>query len=150
MAMSDRLYKLERTLDRQMGLLAHHLRTPDPHSECIERVKAAIAQEAVRLEQQARRLRLFRRWGAVAAALLLAASLGWPPPSGPTADLAPANPAEMLAEWAAAIEQSSERVTMLLTDDWIPDRGLTPGDEEQELENLLESLDQSRSLLAGA
>ena len=57
---------------------------------------------------------------------------------------------KMLAEWAAAIEQSSERVTMLLTDDWIPDRGLMPGDEEQELENLLESLDQSRSLLAGA
>lgn len=87
MAMSDRLDKLERTLDRQMGLLADHLRTPDPHSECIERVKAAVAQEAVRVEQQARRLRLFRRWGAVAAALLLAASLGWPPPSGPTADL---------------------------------------------------------------
>jgi hypothetical protein len=56
----------------------------------------------------------------------------------------------MLAEWAAAVEESSQRVTMLLTDDWIPDRGLTPADEEQELENLLESLDQSRSLLAGA
>jgi hypothetical protein len=55
MAMSNRLDKLERTLDRQMGLLADHLRTPDPHRDCIERVKAAVAQEAVRVEQQARR-----------------------------------------------------------------------------------------------
>ena len=43
--MSDTLDKLERTLDRQMELLADHLRTPDPHSECIERVKAAVAQD---------------------------------------------------------------------------------------------------------
>jgi hypothetical protein len=148
--MSDTLDKLEHTLDQRMGLLADHLGIPNPRRECIEQVKAVVAREAVRVEQQARRLRLYRRWGAVAAALLLAASLGWPPPGGPTADLAPANATEMLAEWAAAIEQSSERVTILLTDDWISERSLTPGDEEQELENLLQSLDQSRSLLAGA
>jgi hypothetical protein len=148
--MSDRLNKLEETLDRQMGRLARHLDAPDPQADCIARVKVAVAQEAVRVERRARRLGLLRRWGAAAAAVVLAVSLGWPEPSGSTGPGTAASLSEMLNEWAVAIEQSSERVTVLLTDDWVSDRGLAPGDEEQELENLLESLDRSRALLVGA
>jgi hypothetical protein len=144
------LEELESALDRQMGGLAVHLRAPDPSPECLARVTAAIGQEAGRLRRQARRLRTIRGWLGVAAAILLVIVLDRLPASAPTADFAAADPVEWLSDWTAAVEASSERVTMLLTDEWWSNGWQTDEDEEQALDELLDSLDQSRSMLLGA
>ncbi len=148
--MSEMLEKLEHALDRQMGGLGVHLHTPDPSEECLARVAAAVGQEASRLQRQERRLRAIRGWLSVAAAILLVVVLDRLPASTPAPDLAGADAAEWLSGWTAAVEASSDQVTMLLTDEWWSNGWQTDEDEEQALDELLDSLDQSRSLLLGA
>jgi hypothetical protein len=148
--MNDALDKLQHTLDRQMGLLARHLRTPAPRPEAIRRVRSAVAREAAQVERQAHRLRLIRRWAAAAAAVLLAIGLGWPPATEQPGNITPGDPAEMLAEWTGAVDESSNQIAALLSGDWLPDKTEATGNEERQLEDLLDSLDQSRALLQGA
>jgi hypothetical protein len=148
--MNDTLDKLERTLDRQMNLLARHLRTPAPRPDAIQRIRSAVAREAAQVERRARGMRFIRRWTAAAAAILLAAGLGWPPPAEQLGTITPGDPAEMLTEWAGAVDESSNQIAALLSEQWVPDRTEPAGNEERQLEDLLDSLDQSRALLQGA
>jgi len=147
--MSETLENLEKTLDRQMVAIADRLNAPDPSPECLERVTATVTREAARLRQHDRRLRTTRSLLGVAAAIVLVVVLGRLPASAPTVDVVDADPTQWLSDWTAAVEASSQQVTMLLTEEYWPNSWQTD-DDEQALDELLDSLEQSENLLLGA
>ncbi|MCK4342503.1 MAG: hypothetical protein KAY37_12360 [Phycisphaerae bacterium] len=132
--------KLERTVEREMGLL-RELPPVSPRRECVGRIKAAVAREAARAARYHRTLRVLRSGIGVAAAIMLAVGLatmsGLPRPVGWLSSEA------TLDEWAAAWDESSRRVTSLLDGGWIGDGFGNGLGEDVELDDLFDSLDQS-------
>jgi hypothetical protein len=111
--------------------------------ELLERVRAAVRAEAVRVRAARRRRAVWRGCGSVAAAILLIAGLRlvqpWPPESGFAAD----DPVRQLDEWIAAVDESRE----LLLEEGGFCRGASDfDDEEAQLDELLECLETSLSI----
>lgn len=136
--MNGEVDKLERTVERELELLGE-LPLVAPRRECLERVKAAVAAEAVRVARAYRTPGGLRVGIGVAAALLLAVGLATRPPQ-------PDRPAALDAEatlraWAAAWDESSSRLTSLLDEGW--NGGVFGPDADAELDDLFRSLDQS-------
>ncbi len=132
--MNDDLDKLERAVERVMGLL-RDLPAVTPRPESVARVKAAVVAESRRV---ARRRRLWR-WtgtglGAAAVLLVVVGIAFWqhgrrlPAP----------DPDAALSEWATALDESNARLASVLST-----AGDTSEDENAELDELLRSLDES-------
>lgn len=140
--MGEEFDKLERLIDRELRRLPA-IESPAPGAERIARVRETVAREASRLGVRLRRLSLLRSVGGVAAAIVLAVLIGFPmgPSASPEDDAA-----TLLSEWARAVEDSSDRVAVLLSDGWMPNGTDEVGDETGELQELLESLDQALNI----
>lgn len=138
MIMDGDLHGLERTVEREMGLLRG---LPDvaPRPECLARVQAAVRAEALR----AARRGPLRRWVRVASGVAAAAALvfGWTTCSRATRGPALPDPEAVVAEWAAALDESNYCLRQLTTSGWA--RGDATRDAAAELDELLQGLDDS-------
>lgn len=136
--MSADLNKLEQDLKREMALL-RELPLGAPRAECLARVKAAVLAESARVLRRRRVLR-FVRVGGIAAAVALVA-VGWTVFRPRATEPAVTDADAVLAEWAAAFDESNSRLTNLAEYGWA--HGELGRDEDAELDGLLQSLDQS-------
>ncbi len=144
--MTHDLEKLERDVERELARLPA-LREIQPSPQCVAAVQAAVRAEAARAAAPRRRVVwAIRASIGVAAALLLA--IGWSLVSPPAPRVVPqpvaSSSEELLDDWAAAIDLSRDRVTMLLDYGWLdndPDVSSETG-----FRDLLDSLDESLPL----
>lgn len=143
--MRNQLDEFARTLDRRMDVLDGL--TPARAADArIVAIKAMLEREAVRRQRQRRVLAFARRWGGVAAALVLAAAWTWAQPAGPRVggnamELARQDAAQQLNDWENAVEDSSEQMAALLMEEWQREAVDTPDDEA--FEDFFRSLDRS-------
>jgi hypothetical protein len=130
--------KLQQTVEREMELL-RDLPAAAPRAECVERVRSAVMQQARRAARIRRWISLGRAAAGAAAALILA--VGWLTLPIGVHSIGP-DPGEVLDEWAAALEASSQRLAGLVGEAWAQGEARV-GDDEGNLEELLDSLDRS-------
>lgn len=137
----------ERETEREFTELALRLPGLSPQRACLERVKAAVDEEARRLRVRRRRLVALRPWVAAAAAVLLA--VGLDPPGGSDSTGLPPDPARnpdaILADWVDALGESGEQFARLLDESWLSiGLGFGPGgDVDNEGPDPLDSLEES-------
>lgn len=109
------LNKLEREVERGLAALASELEVGEPRSAAVQRVRAAVAEEARRMHALERQRGAWRPLVGMAAAVALVLVLHVPMTSGPQAPLAGAwDPNDALQTWAEAADESSRRVTQSL------------------------------------
>lgn len=138
--MNGDLHELERTVEREMELLRG---LPDvaPRPECLARVQAAVRAEALRAARRGPRRRWARVASGVAAAAAAALVFGWTTWTRATRGPALPDPEAVVAEWAAALDESNYCLRELTTSGWA--RGDATRDAAAELDELLQGIDQS-------
>ncbi len=134
------LDKLQCEVEQKMRLL-DQLPTAKPTPDIIRRAKQAARAEADRIHHLRRWRRRAQAVGAAAAAVALALGLATLSPEAP---MAPPSEAETaLDDWSAALDDSAGRFAGLFEEDWL-ERDLEDGQRpEQELRDLLDSLDET-------
>ncbi len=135
--MSNDISQLERRVEREMAAL-RALPDIQPGRACIERVQAAVIAAGARNSGWGPWPWQARPWIGAAAALVLA--IGWVTQTPPAT---PVDPETLLADWASAWEESSERLVVVLDEGWLFGAGDDGVDEDAELDDLFQGLDQS-------
>jgi hypothetical protein len=109
----------------------------------VARIKAAVVAEAARLGAPVRAWRAVPRWLSIAATLLLAVGLTQVFKGGRLLSGSPAEGIELLEMWASAVDESNNTLMFLLDEGWVLNGVKTEADEETEVEDFLESLEQT-------
>ena len=132
-------------IDRQLAALAEQLRAPAPHPDSVAGVKAAVGEEARRLQRRDRRFAALRPLVGAAAAVLLAVGLSLPGGSEPLGQMSTLgdNPAAIFSDWVDALEESGEQFARLLEDDWLFEGLESGGEENGDAGDPLDSLEES-------
>ncbi len=139
--MADELDNLEREVEREMALLRSLPAEPLDRA-CVDRVTAAVVAEAARIGRTRRRRAWVRVSLGAAAAVLLALGVRqmWPRTS---ATLSAPDADAQLQQWAAALDESDDRVAALAAEGWSRGDTGNQSEEDEELEELFHSVDQS-------
>ena len=139
--MKSDLDKFEALVEQEAQLLAQLPAAP-PRSACVARVQAAVIAESERLGPPGARRWTLPRWGATAAAVLLAAGLSGllssPLPTGG----ATMDDAELLGVWAEAVGESTDSLALLLEDGWLVNGASREMDSDAEIDGFLNGLEQ--------
>ncbi len=132
--------ELNDAVKRDLHLL-DPLPAAQPSSDQVARWQQAVRLEAGRLRHQRGWFRVGRAAAGIAAAVLLVLGLSrW---DGTSVATGADDPAAALADWTAALDESSSRMANLLEGGWIGDSFGEGDDEASELEALFESFDAS-------
>ncbi|MEP0848055.1 MAG: hypothetical protein HRF50_14695 [Phycisphaerae bacterium] len=141
----------ELRIDQELGAWAELLDRPTPAPDTLQRVRAAV-RAAARRERSARPLSLRMRSAlGIAAAAALALVLTAPPlvQTENTPNIAlQDDPAALLADWSAALDDSQELFSRLLEDDpWLLTDPAEVADPADAIDALDESLERFEEIL---